>query len=98
MTKDLDFYDARDVIWNEIKKFSDEVNAKPQYWKLIDYHTSNAQWGALSMVEEPDNLNILYPKPDGYKFNHIEQYKILRRFKELMGVNFLRYYKRKEEI
>ena len=94
----MDFDEARKTIWTEVKKFSDEVYARPQYWKSTDYHRVDAQWGALDLAKEPDQINLLYNKSNGWKFNHIEQYKILQRFKELMEGKFSRYYKRKEEI
>ena len=90
----MDFYQARQTIYDEVKKFSDEVYARPQYWNTPDYHRVDAQWGALDLAKEPDQINLLFNKPDGWKFNHIEQYKILQKFKELMGDKFSRYYKR----
>ena len=87
----MKFLEAQETIHKELRVLEAEFSAKTDYskdYRCPEYYKLDAMRSSFNLVEEEENLNLLYNKPDGYKFNHIYQYKLLQRYKELMGPDF----------
>lgn len=87
----MKFLEAQEIIKKELQLFRDEFNAKTDFsrdYRCHDYYVLSAMNDSFNLAETEENLNLLYNKPNGYKYNHIYQYRLLQRYKELMGADF----------
>jgi hypothetical protein len=87
----MKFLEAQELILKELRVLEETFDAKTDYskdYRCIEYYNLRAMRSSFNMVEFSEDLNLLYNKPNGLKFNEVYQYKLLQRYKELMKEDF----------
>jgi hypothetical protein len=87
----MKFLEAQEIILKELRVLEEAFSAKTDFSRNyinVEYLSLDAMRNSFNMVEFSEDLNLLYNKPDGLKFNQIYQYKLLQRYKELMKEDF----------
>ena len=87
----MKFLEAQETIEKELRTLEADFSSRTDFsrnYMTLEYHNLNAMRSSFNMVDDEEDLNLLYNKPNGLKFNEIYQYKLLQRYKELMGADF----------
>jgi hypothetical protein len=87
----MKFLEAQELILKELRVLEEAFSAKTDYskdYRCLEYYNLDAMRSSFNMVDNEEDLNLLYNKSDGLKFNQIYQYKLLQRYKELMKEDF----------
>ncbi len=87
----MKFLETQELILKELRLLEEAFRLKTDYgrnYSTVEYLSIRAMRDSFNMVEFSEDLNLLYNKPNGLKFNEIYQYKLLQRYKELMKEDF----------
>jgi hypothetical protein len=87
----MKFVETQELILKELRTLEEAFSAKTDYsrnYSNVEYLSIRSMRDSFNMVEFSEDLNLLYNKPDGLKFNQVYQYKLLQRYKELMKEDF----------
>jgi hypothetical protein len=88
----MKFEEAYEIIGKEVYQFADEVYKKPNYYNTTEYYILYDRLGSYSLVKKEDELHLFYRRNDSVYIHHKEQYRMLQRYKELMGDDFPKSY------
>jgi hypothetical protein len=87
----MKFLEAQETIEKELRVLEADFSSRTDYsrnYMTLEYHNLRTMRDSFNMVDDEEDLNLLYNKSDGLKFNQIYQYKLLQKYKELMKEDF----------
>lgn len=88
----MKFEEAREIIGKEVEEFAEKVYKTKNYHNTTDYYILYDRTGSYSLVKNENELSLFYRRDDSIYTHHKEQYRMLQRYKELMGDDFPKSY------